>query len=241
MKTIEHNFPVLESCELFAGLSSSIRSVLLANARTRAFKRHKVIFFAGDAISSVALLVQGSVKLTQLSEQGSVVILRLHAPGQIVGVPNWRPGDIHSLTAQTLEPSVVLFWEAQLFQSFLDRFPQFHRNAIELIQRMIESLERRYCVVSTASRVQRLADGLVHALGQLGLKVNGHVELYLTQEELGQMTAMSQFEVSRVLKIWEQTGLVKLRREVIAVQNMEGLLELCKDSSRCQLLPLIAS
>lgn len=228
MKKIKLDSPVLESSELFAGVSSAVRSQVLDGASTRSLERREVMFFTGDPVRMVLLLVEGSVKLTQLTEKGNEVILRLHGPGEIVGVPDWMPGDIHSMTAQCLQASVALVWNPETFQSLLQKFPQLQRNAVEIIQHMLHALERRYCVVSTATIAPRLAHGLVHVLEQVGHEVNGHFEINLTQEELGQMTAMSVFEVSRVLGLWERQGLVKLRREAIEVQNLHRLLEICK-------------
>ena len=228
MKKIRLDSPFLESYELFAGVSSAIQSEVLASGTTRRFERREALFFTGDTVGMVMLLLQGCVKLTQLTERGSEVILRLHGPGEIIGVPDWTPGDVHSSTAQALQASVALVWSPETFQSLLQRFPQLQRNAIEIIQHMLRALERRYCVVSTATVAPRLAHGLVHVFEQVGQEVNGHVEINLTQEELGQMTAMSSFEVSRVLSQWERQGLVKLRREVIEVQNLHRLLELCE-------------
>jgi len=227
MSKIEFDYSILESCELFAGIPSSIQMDVMASANTRSFLRREVMFFTGDPIVKVLLLVEGCVKITQLSEKGNEVILRLHGPGEIVGMPDWMPGDVHSSTAQTLQASRVLVWEAQAFQSAKERFPQLQRNVNEIIERTLNRLERRYCQVSTATAAPRLAHGLVHMVEQVGHKVNGHFELSISQEELGQITAVSTFEVSRVLGRWEREGLVRLRREVIEVRSIPRLLSVC--------------
>jgi CRP/FNR family transcriptional regulator, nitrogen oxide reductase regulator len=222
------NYLLLESSELFAGIPSSIQMEVMDSATTRCYVRGETIFFTGDRIKKVLLLVEGCVKLTQITERGDEVILRLHRPGEVVGMPDWVPGEFHSYTAQALQTCRVLAWNAKTIQSAKERFPQLQRNASNIIERAITDLQRRLCATTTGDVRSRLALGVAQSLEEIGKKVNSHIEICLSQEELGQMTAVSPCEVCRELKKWERQGLVRLRREVIEVQNVPGLLGLCK-------------
>jgi CRP-like cAMP-binding protein len=221
------NYLFLESCELFAGIPSSIQMEVMDSATTRRYVRGETIFFTGDLVKKVLLLVEGSVKLARISQRGDEVILRLHGPGEVVGMPDWVPGESHSYTAQALQTCRVLAWNANKMQSAKERFPQLQRNAGKIIERALTNLQRRFCATTTGEVRSRLALGVAQALEQIGQEVDSHVEICLSQEELGQMTAVSPWAVCRELKKWERQGLVRLRREVIEVHNVQGLLGLC--------------
>jgi CRP-like cAMP-binding protein len=222
------NYLFLESSELFAGIPSSIQMEVMDSATTRRYVRGETMFFAGDLIKKVLLLVEGCVKLTQITQRGDEIILRLHRPGQVVGMPNWVPGESHSYTAQALQTCQVLAWNANTIQLAKERFPQLYRNASNIVERALTNLQRRFCVTATGDVRSRLALGVAQSLEGIGQVVDSHVEICLSQEELGQMTAVSPGEVCRELKKWERQGLVRLRREVIEVQDVQGLLGFCE-------------
>lgn len=218
----------LESCELLAGLPSASKIQLINSATTRSYARGETMFSAGDRVEKVLLLLGGCVKLTQTTEAGSEVILRFHRPGEVVGLPDWVPGNVHFYTAQALDECSVLVWNAKTMQAAKERFPQLHRNASKMFGRALNKLQMRYCALMTGEVTARLAQGLVHLLGEIGQQANSHVAICLSQEELGQVTAVSPWEVCRELRRWEREGLVRVRREVIEVQDVPGLLSLCK-------------
>ncbi|MGB7847994.1 MAG: Crp/Fnr family transcriptional regulator [Candidatus Acidiferrum sp.] len=219
---------LLESCELFAGIPSDIRIKVMNSATTRYFERRQKLFFMGEPVGKVLLLVEGCVKLTQFTERGDEVILRLQKPGEVVGRPDWAPGELHSYTAQALQECRVLVWDARTLQTAKEVFPQLQRNVNKLIGSALNKLQLRYCAIATGEVRTRLAQGVLQVLEEIGQKVNSHVEICLSQEELGQMTGVSHWAVCRELTKWEQEGLVTGRRGVIEVQNVPGLLSLCR-------------
>src|SRR5438046_6255975 len=63
-----------------------------------------------------------------------------------------------------------------------------------------------------------------------------YTTLFRSQEALAQMTSMASFTVCRILTNWENQGLLKLRREVIEVHNVAGLLRSEEHTSELQSL-----
>jgi CRP-like cAMP-binding protein len=222
------NCSLVKKSELFAGLPSSVYESIVSSARPREFMARDAMYFAGDPIKQIFLLTEGRVKITQLSESGTEVILRLSVPGELVSELALVPGGSHSSTAHALQPCKVLAWDSANFEAAIERFPGFRSNAKGILERRLEEFERRYCEVSTETVAPRLAHSLVRLLDQIGHKVNGHVELNVSQEALAQMTAMTAFTVCRLLTSWEDQGFVKLRRETIEIHNAPRLLSLCK-------------
>jgi CRP-like cAMP-binding protein len=221
-------FSSVKKSELFLNLPSSVYEAIVASARPRDFKFREVMYFAGDPIKQILMLTEGRVKITQLSEGGTEVILRLSVPGDLISELALVPGGSHSSTAQALQDCTVLAWDSATFEAALERFPDFRSNAKRILERRLEEFERRYCEVSTETVSPRLAHSLVRLLDQIGQKVNGHVEINVSQEALAQMTAMTSFTVCRLLTNWEDQGFVKLRRETIEIHDVPRLLGLCK-------------
>ena len=220
--------PLLEMSELFADLPSSVCTDIVSMARLRDYACRQVIFFAGDPIKETLLLTDGRAKIMQLGECGTEVILRFTVPGEVIGELGLASGGTHSSTAQALQACKVLVWSAATFEAALERFPTLQRNAERIIQRRLEELESRFCEVATELASPRLAHALVRLIDQIGHKVNGHVEINVSLEALGQMTAMTTFTVSRLLTDWENQGMLRVRREAIEIHSFLPLLGLCK-------------
>ena len=223
-ETIEKN-PSLEMSELFADLPSSVCAEIVATARPRDYACRQVMFFAGDPIKETLLLTDGRAKIMQLGENGSEVLLRFTVPGEVIGELGLVPGSKHSSTAQALQDCKVLVWGAATFEAALERFPILQRNAERILARRLDELERRLATEMTSPR---LAHALVLLIDQIGHKVNGHVEINVSQEALAKMTAMTSFTVSRLLTNWENQGMLRVRREAIEIHSFLPLLSLCR-------------
>jgi CRP-like cAMP-binding protein len=221
---------LLEMSELFADLPSSVSSDIVSMARPRDYTCREMMYIAGYPIRETLLLTEGRAKITQVSEGGSEVILRFAVPGEVIGGLGLAPGGMHSSTAQALQDCKVLVWRAATFEAALEHFPTLQANAECIIARRLDELERRFCEVATETASPRLAHALVRLLDQIGHKVNSHFQIDVSQEALAQMTAMSLFNVCRLLNNWENQGVLRVRREAIEIYSVVPLLGLNKFS-----------
>jgi len=217
---------------LFAGLPHSDCTEVLGRASDREYLFNDIIFWAGQPVKEVLLLTAGLVKITHFTEDGLEVILRLNIVGEIVGVPCVEHRGVYSSTAQALQASSVLVWDAATFREMLEEFPLLGRNAAFIIAQRLVELESRFCEVATARVAIRLARAVVRLLDQMGHPVKGHTEINVSQEVLAQMTSMTASTVSRLLTKWEQLGVVSVGRGVLVIRNLSGLQLLCQAGSR---------
>ena len=213
--------------DLFDGLPEKECLSILGSAYRREIPSGDVIFRAGDPKKMIYLLTEGRVKITQVSKNGSEVILWLNTPGQIIGSLSLMAGGTHSSTAEAIQPSRVLIWDAAMFEANLERYPLFLRNTQHTIARQFGELSCRVREVSTETVLPRLAHGLVRLTNQIGRKVNDTFELDVTQEALAQMTAMTFYTANRQLSEWEEQGLVLRRKYTIVVRDLPALKRLC--------------
>jgi CRP-like cAMP-binding protein len=209
----------VELSQLFAGISPHDLAEILAAARTTNFTRKQSLFWAGEKIQRVILLTEGSVKITQNDEFGSTVILRMVGPGGVVGDLGVACQGMHSAGAEARGTCKALVWDLATFEALSERFPTLQRNTLRILAKSLHDLESRFCEISTKRVAQRLALELARLLPQVGRKVGDVVEINLSREELAQMTATTLFTVSRQLSIWEQQGIVSLRRLGVVIRN----------------------
>jgi CRP/FNR family transcriptional regulator, nitrogen oxide reductase regulator len=211
---------------LFAGLGAADCANIVSSAHERDFARRQTIFFEGDPMQQILLLTSGCVKVTQFGQNGSEVILRLSGPGEVLGSIEQCSRATHCSTAQALQASRVLMWDAKVFESISERYPILRRNTARILGDRLRELEERFREISTEKVASRLSSQLVRLLNQVGRRVNGYVEISLSREELAQLTGTTLFTVSRLLSQWEQRGIVSARRETVLVRDLPALVEL---------------
>ena len=221
--------PATKILELFSDVPASVSTNLLSRGHFRNLLTGDVLFCVGDPAKEVFLLTEGRVRTTQVTKNGEEVILRLDSPGDLIGSLGMHLAVTHNATAQAIEESKALVWDANTFKDALRRSPILERNTQRFLKRCICELEQKFCEVATAKASSRLALELVRLLKQIGQKRNGQREIKIPHEWVAEMVAMSQFTVSRFLAEWERQGVVSVRHGTITIQNYASLKRLCRE------------
>jgi CRP/FNR family transcriptional regulator, nitrogen oxide reductase regulator len=217
---------LVQGFALFSGVSPSDCASIVSTAREKRFLGRQVIFAEGAPVRQILLLLSGCVKVTQIGLSGDEVILKLNGPGDIVGAFGLCARCDHCSTAQTLQPSTSLVWEAANFASALDRFPLLRRNVTRTLEERLREMEERFREVSTEKVGSRLSSELIRLSKHVGRSINGAVEISLSRSDLAQMTGTTLFTVSRLLCQWKSLGIVSVRREGVLLRNVEALAQL---------------
>jgi CRP-like cAMP-binding protein len=205
---------------LFADMPLSDCAKVVSTGWTTMLKPRQTIFFAGDPIKEILLLIEGSVKITRRGEDGSAVILRLEGPGGVIGSLGFVELDEHRSTAQALISCTALVWSVPAFAGLSERFPLLERNMMRIVSQRLQVLEGRFREIFSVRAAPRLARELVRLLPQVGRRVHGVLEIDLSREELAQMTPTSLSTVNRLLTSWERKGIVSLRPQSVIVQDL---------------------
>ena len=216
----------VELSQLLAGIPAHHLAEILSAGRTTNFTRRQTIFYAGEKVQRVMLLTEGSVKITQIDEFGSTVILRLVGPGEVVGDLGGVRQGTHLSGAEARISCKALVWDMATFEALSERFPTLQRNTMRIMAKSLHELETRFCEIATKRVAQRLALELARLLPRVGRKVGDVIEINLSREELAQMTATTLFTVSRQLSVWEEQGIVSLRRLGVVIRNPLSLMNI---------------
>jgi CRP-like cAMP-binding protein len=215
--------PVVERAALFSGMLPGDYASITAAARVKEFARDETIYFEGDPAHRVVLLISGFAKIAKIGSSGAEVILRFSAPGDLLGAVGVFSTGRHCTTARAFRACRVLVWEAPVFKSLVDRFPVLHQTMARILGTELMELEERFREVATERVGQRVASQLLRLMDKMGRPVNGAIEVDLSREDLAQMTGTTLFTVSRLLSAWEAEGMVRPRREVVTICDVQSL------------------
>jgi CRP-like cAMP-binding protein len=219
--------PAAERSPLFSGILPGDYSGISATARVKVFTRGEMLYLEGDPVNQVLLLTAGFVKITQLGNGGTEVIIRLCGPGDVLGAVGLFSSMPHRTTAQAFRDCRALVWDAAAFNTMVMRYPVLHQNMARIVGEDLLELEARFREVATERVGPRVARQLVRLLEQMGRPAdNGEMEVCLSREDLAQMTGTTLFTVSRLLSAWEARGMVRPRREAVAICDVQSLREI---------------
>jgi CRP-like cAMP-binding protein len=223
----------IQQFPLFSDLSNADCVTIISAARQKFFLKKRIIFFEGDPIGQVVLLLSGSAKITQIGPTGSEVILRLSRLGDVLGRFGAAVEDRQCCTAETLEDCRALVWESAIFKILADHFPMVRRNVLRILDERLRDMEERFREVSTENVASRLSSQLVRLANQIGKHEAEGVQVNLSQLELARLTGTTLFTVSRLLSQWEKEGTLTTRREVVSIRSIPALaaISLRDDSS----------
>lgn len=215
----------LAANELFVVLSERELDQLLAHAHIVTHPAGAVIFERHDPGHSLMLVLRGLVKISNFSAEGREAVHALMDPGDIFGEMALLDGKDRSATATALADTELLVLLRRDFVPFLERNP---RVAVCLIEVLCARLRRTTGTVEdsvflgTAPRVARALLRLAEHHSRIeGAAV--HIDLKLSQRELGGLVGLARENVNRQLRAWHHEGLIRMQHGHIIIDDMEGL------------------
>jgi CRP-like cAMP-binding protein len=117
----------------------------------------------------------------------------------------------------------ALVWDARVFKDLVKRFPVLHQKLVAMLDEHLRELEDRLRDLATERVGPRVALQLLRLVKTIGRPVHTGVDVGLSREELAQMTGTTLFTVSRLLSAWEARGIVRPRREAVAICDVPSL------------------
>jgi CRP/FNR family transcriptional regulator, nitrogen oxide reductase regulator len=208
---------------LFTGLTQRECTEIVSCGRARTFARNELLYTQGQPMRSLIFLQSGSVKHTQLSATGNEVLLWMSGSGEALNVQTETTSCGHSCSARAMEQCNALVWDYTRLRTLLDQYPQIRKNISKILASQLEELEERFRELATETVAKRLALVLLRLTRRVGKVSHGGTQIFLSREELGQMTGTTLFTISRILSKWAERGIVVPRREAVLVSNPKGL------------------
>jgi CRP-like cAMP-binding protein len=223
---------ILRQSELFAGIGPETMDAVLASGISRAVEEDGYFFFQGDPATHVYVLLAGRVKLLQVTPAGQQVIMRVLTPGEAFApIALLKPRAGYPVTAQAVEDSTALAWEAPTLRALAEKDAAISLNAAQVISGYMTEVQDRYRELATEKVERRIARTLLRLAAQSGRKVAEGVliDIPLTRQDIAQMTGTTLFTVSRTLSEWERQGLLSVGRERVVIRAPHGLVKIAED------------
>lgn len=222
---------VAGGASLFEGLTQAEVTTLLAESQPVSLEDGGFFFMQGDLAERSFILVQGKVRLSQVNPDGQQVIQGYIGPGREFGIIAAVGASHYPVSAQSVGKSIALAWNQSVFKKLIAENPRVTQNALQIMARQIAEFQTRVRELSTQRVERRIARALLRLARQSGRKTDEGVliDLPLTRQDLAELTGTTLFTASRILKAWENRGLVLSRREKVIITDSHGLVSVAEE------------
>ena len=208
MPLSEHQINIaalLRPLPLFNGLEHDTLARVAQGTRVIAVRRGHVLFREGEMPTGFHLLVYGQVKLAIGSSQGAEKVIEIPGQGQVFGEAAMFLDRCYTVTAQTLEDSLLLHIAKAVILDQLDRDSRFGRRMIVGLALRLDELLGDVESYSLHSGCQRLIAYLLRDADDDGSMT---VTLAVNKGVIASRLNMQQETFSRILHELSARGLV---------------------------------
>ncbi len=215
---------------LFSGIAAEDLDGILLGARSSRFARGTTIFETGADAHSFYVLLDGHIRVVQVTAVGQQVIVRYISAGEIFGMACALGWATYPANAIAAVDCVVLAWPSALWAAMSSRFPSFAANTYRTVGARLQETHTRVAEMSTEQVEQRVAHALLRLVQQTGRKTADGIciDFPISRQDIAEMTGTALHTISRLLSAWEQKGLVKSGRQQVTIVAPHKLMSLAE-------------
>jgi CRP-like cAMP-binding protein len=222
---------ITRGAALLRGLSDEALKQVLASANTKNLEGGAFFFREDEPATHAFILLEGKVKLIQVTVDGRQVILGYLVPGRVYGIIAVLKKVTYPVSAQAVGKCKALVWNQETISNLMDQYPHIALNALRIMSGQIREFQNRVRDLSTKRVEQRIARAILRLARQSGKKIEEGVliDLPLSRQDLAEMTGTTLYTVSRTLKEWEKQELIQSQRQRVVITFPHGLVTIAED------------
>ncbi|MBK6767769.1 MAG: Crp/Fnr family transcriptional regulator [Ardenticatenales bacterium] len=221
----------LAAFDLFAGLDAAAMDDIAAAAIERRLEAGEVFFRQAEPAERFFVLVDGRVRLVQVTPDGQQVVVSFIMPGEGFGLVAVLAGNVYPLTAEAMDPAVGYGWDGPTYKALMARHPELSMRSLGLVARRVHEFQARNRELSTERVERRIARTLIRLTTQSGTRQSDgvRIDLPLTRQDVAEMTGTTVYTVSRILAGWHEAGIIDAGRKRIVIRQPHSLVAIAED------------
>jgi CRP/FNR family transcriptional regulator, cyclic AMP receptor protein len=215
----------LASVPLFSGLDRDELSQFADLTRDKSYPRGSVILFEDDPGDSLFVIRKGRVKVVLIGEDGREVILGVLGVGDHFGELSLIDDRPRSANVIAMEDADFLILRREDFRKRVELSASVAWSLLTELSRRLRRADDKIgglVLLDVPGRIARLL---------LDLADEGHsptIEKSLTHQTIAQMIGASRETVSRAMKEFQDSGLIRVARRRITLGDRAGLERLAQ-------------
>jgi CRP/FNR family transcriptional regulator, polysaccharide utilization system transcription regulator len=222
---------LINSCEncaqgwkSFQYLTKNELQIINENRYEATFKAGEIMIKQGSPTSNALFMSDGMAKSYMEGINGKNFIMGIALPGKLILGPGAYVNLRHTYSVAAITTVHACFISFEIIKQLVRVNGAFAESLLEDIsEKSVNTLNR---MVSLAQKRMsgRLADALLYFSNEIFM--NDEYEMVLSRQELGEMTSMAKECVVRILKEFEDSGVIYSDSSKIKILNKEKLIQI---------------
>lgn len=194
-------------------------------ATRRSHRTGATVFEQGDDATHFYVLLEGRLRVTQVTSEGHQVIVRIVNPGDLFGIAKALHRTDYPGTATAVSDSAVLAWPMAKWAGLMGRYPSLAMSAMETMGGRLQEAQIRLRELATEEVERRVAHAVLRLGEQSGRVEAGgiRIDFPVSKQDIAEMTGTTLHTVSRILTAWEHSGLVEGGRQRLLLKDVRRL------------------
>ena len=200
----------LKSVNIFSDLSESELNSIQEICKTRKYPKNSMIILEEEMGDVVFIVMSGTVKITRVNDEGKEVILAMLGSGEVFGEMAILDGESRSANALSQENCEVVTINREDFLNLLKTNNKVSLNLMTEFAIRLRKSDQQIEALSLDDAEHRIGVSILNLAEELGVIRQGAVtvENLPYQQDIANMAGTSRETVSRVMKIFEDRGLI---------------------------------
>ena len=209
---------------LLTDLDKKLKKEIIDSTLCVSYKKGDLIYEEGSMPSGLHSLISGKVKIFKEGVGGRQQIVRLAKPVGFIGYRGFFAEEAHIASAEAIEDSVVCRLQTELLFHIVRNSPELAMNIIRALATDLGFSNRRTVTLTQKHIRGRLAEALLVLKDTYGFETDGRtLKVYLTREDLANLSNMTTANAIRTLSGFAAEGIVELHGKKIRITDMEQL------------------
>ncbi len=239
LNTIESRFQKRERQEAFYSKSLESLGILanqahgldelkkvIADRKVKLVKKKQIIYYEGDNVVGVYLILSGRVKAIKLSEDGRELVTGMYGPDEYLGIHAMLSEDQYNETAEAIEDTSICLLPKDLLKQLLDNYTDIGQKFIKILSNNLLEKEEQLLQLAYHSVRKRMAEVLLRLSKQQNTVGSTETLIRISREDLASMAGMATETVSRTLGDFKDEGIIEKKGSVIQVLDSTRLIKM---------------
>jgi CRP-like cAMP-binding protein len=218
-----------KSLEQISGLISNTSGLKALNKaimqrKVRSLKKKQVIYYEGDTVSGIYLVIHGKVKTVKLTADGRQLMTAIYTDDQYFGIPSLLLNEPYTETAEALEDTTICLLPKDMVEELLNQYPDIARQFIKILSNDVLDREQQLMEIAYYSVRKRLAEVLVRLHKQSASAEDSTIKV--SRDNLAALAGMATETVSRILSDFKSEEIIERKGSVIQIVKLEMLVQM---------------
>ena len=208
-----------ESLQILANQNQGLDELknIISDRKVKLVRKKQIIYYEGDAISGIYLILSGRVKAIKLSEDGRELVTGMYGPEEYLGIQAMLSSDQYNETTEAVDDTTVCLLPKDTVKQLLDNFTDIGQKFIKILSSNLIEKEEQLLQLAYHSVRKRMAEILLRLAKQQNNSDDNNAQIRISRDDLASMAGMATETVSRTLSDFKDEGIIEKKGSVIQI------------------------